>query len=185
MNSALSTTLIAAGAALIVGLIGLVGVPISAQVTGAVQRGTERRKQQAAQESNALGALLRAWVVMNQAPAGTVGEAAPTYDAAYCDWLSALGEMAAYGGSTAAKFLALFVGQGSDASTRHGQDLFIQAVLAVRQSALPHRMVGRSDGEWIRILLFGPDTSPTSTTQKPDVTVSDRTFGSTPSVSEA
>lgn len=171
MNSALATTLIAAGAALLVGLIGLIGVPISSQVTGAVQRGTERRKQQASQESNALGAMLRAWILMNQFSTGQP-QHSEQYSAAYCDWLTGLADMAAYGGSVAIRYLALFVGQGSDASERHGQDLLIQAVLAVRQSALPHRMVGHSDSEWIRILLFGPDTSPTAATQKPDVTIS-------------
>ena len=153
MGSALATTLIAAGAALVVGLIGLIGVPISAQVTGAVQRGTERRKQQAAHESDALGALLRSWIVLSSNS---------TYNAeALCDWLTALAEMAAYGGSTAAAWLAAFIRQGADASTPEGQNLLIETVLEVRRSARPHRQFSPADCESIRVLLFGPQSPPT------------------------
>ena len=148
MNSALSTTLIAAGAALVVGLIGLIGVPISAQVTGGVQRGTERRKQQAAHESDALGSLLRSWILLSTQSTDDAG--------ALCDWLTALAEMAAYSGSTAAAWLAAFLREGADASTPEGQNLLIEVVLEVRRNALPHRQFSPADRESIRVLLFGP-----------------------------
>jgi hypothetical protein len=140
----------------VVGVIGLIGVPLSAQVTGAVQRGTERRRVQAQHEGEALGGMLRSWIVMDQVRGA--GEESDAYKAALCDWLTALAEMAAYGGAEAAMYLAGFVRQGADASTAVGRALLVEAIYAVRRGTL-HRRAPRADRESIAMLLFGREGS--------------------------
>jgi hypothetical protein len=149
VNGALEPTLIAAGVALLVAIIGLIGVPISAQMTGLVQNRTERRKRQAKHESDALGSMLRAWTIMGTTKAGTPEDAA-----ALCDWQVALAEMAAYGGSEASAWLASFVRHGSQADAA-GQMMMIEAIYAVRRAAVGHHVKPGDRGS-IRVLLFGP-----------------------------
>ena len=145
---------IGALAAIVVGLLGLIGVPLSAQVTGMVQSHSERLKRRAKHESNALGTLLRAWIVMNQAyPQGT---SSPAYTAAACDWLSALAEIAAYAPPAVSQRFADFVSNGATAFDAHGQELLVSAVFEVRKGSF-HRRLPRSDRGAIAVLLFGED----------------------------
>lgn len=153
LNPTLLAALIGAGALLFAGILGLIGVPISAQVTGAVAAGAERRKQQVTHESEAIGSLLRAWILMDLLrPAGEDSDA---FRSALCDWRAALAEMAAYGNSTACTWLGAFVRGGSDASTPLGQRQLVETVFAVRLVEIGKHRVGPGDRAAIATLLFG------------------------------
>jgi hypothetical protein len=140
---------IGALAAITVALVGLIGVPLSAELTGIVTAATERTKRRATQESDALGSLLRAWICMDLERPKT-----PAWTAALEDWQTGLIEIAAYGSSEASQAFARFVEHGAEASTPLGQGLLVDAVFAVRRGAF-HRHLPESDRESIAILLFG------------------------------
>lgn len=143
---------IGALAALAVGLLGLIGVPLSAQVTGMVNARSARLNHRTKHESRALGTLLRAWVVMDQTR--SAGIDAPVYQGAYGDWLLALAEIAAYGSSEVSAAFANFVRNGADTSDAIGQTLLVAAIFAVRSGAFRRRLPV-SDKRSIAILLFG------------------------------
>ena len=148
----MSAAEIGALAALAVGVLGLIGVPISAQVTGMVSAATERTKRRATHESDALGTLLRAWVCMDTARARSTETTA--YRSALADWQTALAEIAAYSSSTASAAFAAFIRAGADASDAAGQTLLVNAIFAVRRGAW-HRRLPQSDRGSIAVLLFG------------------------------
>jgi hypothetical protein len=145
----MSAAAIGALAAITVALLGLIGVPLSAELTGIVTAATERTKRRATQESDALGRLLRAWICMDNERPKT-----RAHTAALEDWQTGLIEIAAYGTSQASQAFARFVAQGADASTERGQELLVEAVFAVRRGAF-HRHLPIADKQAIFILLFG------------------------------
>jgi hypothetical protein len=152
---------LAAGSVLGAAILGLIGVPLAAEITGRVTARSERLKRRARHESAALGTLIRAWIAMSQMrtrdvppPPGLAVENRPDYVAAYVDWLTGLAEIGAFGTPESSAALARFVACGGETATLAGRNLLVDAVFAVRRGTFRRRL-RPADKASIAMLLFG------------------------------
>jgi hypothetical protein len=151
---------LAAASAIVAAILGLIGVPLAAEITGRVTARSERLKRRAKHESDALGGVIRSWIVMDQVRtqyaivSSADASRRPEYAAAYADWLTGLAELGAYGTPSSSAAFAAFVAQGGITSSAAGRGLFVDAVFAVRRGTFRRRL-GQADKASIAMLLFG------------------------------